>query len=458
MTALMPALAFVDLETTGASATKDRITEIGIVLVDEQGVREWSQLIYPQTRIPGFIEQLTGISNDMVADAPRFEAVAQQVETLLQGRLFIAHNARFDYSFLKNEFKRVGMIFRPSVLCTVKLSRTLFPQHAHHNLDSLIERHELQVESRHRALTDARLIYQFWNKLPDYFSQALINTTVQQLVNRSSLPSHIDPLLIYDLPESPGVYLFYGVNELPLYIGKSVNIKQRVLSHFSADHRHNKEMSLSQQLRRIEWVETAGELGALLMEAKLIKQLLPIYNQRLRRKNELCAWQLQQSDQLRPVLSWANDLNSGTQDNLYGLYHSQRDAQAAMRGIANEYQLCSGVLGLEKVAKGKPCFAYQLKKCKGACVGIEKPLDHAARLLIAMHKLKLASWPYSGAVGIREGNALHVIDHWCYLGTAENKTEAYDLLGAGRPEFGRDTYILLVKTLKKSQVIMLNSV
>ncbi|MFZ2452257.1 MAG: 3'-5' exonuclease [Methylovulum miyakonense] len=129
-----PRLAFVDLETTGGNASVDSITEIGIVLVDEDGVREWSQLIQPETRIPAFIEKLTGISNAMVADAPRFEEIAEKLDKLLSGYLFIAQNARFDYGFLKNAFNRSGRVFKPAVLCTVKLSRALFPEHQHHNL------------------------------------------------------------------------------------------------------------------------------------------------------------------------------------------------------------------------------------------------------------------------------------------------------------------------------------
>jgi len=444
-------MAFVDLETTGTNATADRITEIGIVLVDENGVREWSRLIQPQTRIPPFIEQLTGISNAMVSDAPRFEDVAEELAALLQGYLFIAHNARFDYGFLKNAFKRSGLTFQSTVLCTVKLSRLLFPEYKQHNLDSLIERYGLLVSGRHRALADAQLIHQFWQKIHLSHDAAVIDDTVKKLVGRSSLPSNIERSLVDDLPDSPGVYLFYGENDLPLYIGKSTNIRQRVLSHFTADHSHVKEMSLSQQLRRIDWIETAGELGALLMEAKLIKSLQPIHNRRLRRKNALCAWQLQQqAEHLRPVLTWADDLDFGAQDNLYGLYHSQRDAQKALRSIAEQNQLCLSVLGIEKTTKGRPCFARQLKKCNGACIGLEKPVEHAARLLIAMNKLKLATWRYPGAVAIQEGDELHVIDHWCYLGTAKNEADVQDLLGASRPEFDRDTYLILSKALKKS--------
>ncbi|BBL57364.1 3'-5' exonuclease family protein [Methylomonas koyamae] len=449
-------LAFVDLETTGATATKDRITEIGIVLVDTDGVREWNQLVNPQIRIPLFIEQMTGISNQMVAEMPSFAQVAGEVSELLEGRLFIAHNARFDYGFLKNEFSRVGMTFRPQVLCTVKLSRALYPQFHRHNLDSLIDRHGLKAKDRHRALADAQLIHQFWTQACEQFSEIVVDQAAQRLVGRSSLPSNIDPNLIHDLPEAPGVYLFYGENDLPLYIGKSVNIRNRVLAHFGADHKSNKEMSLAQQLRRIDWIETAGELGALLLEARLIKEKTPVHNQRLRRKNALCAWQLQQQgEQLKPVLSWAGELDFGAQDNLYGLYHSQRDAQKALRGVAEQHGLCLSVLGLEKTAAGRPCFGYQIKKCRGACVGLEAPLAHAARLLIAMQKLKLAVWPYPSAIGVREGEELHVIDRWCYLGTAKNEADIAELLQSGRPAFDRDTYMLLSKSLKKAEVVVL---
>lgn len=449
----MQPLAFVDLETTGASVSQDRITEIGMVLVDDDGIREWSKLVNPGIRIPAFIESMTGISNPMVAQAPVFAEIAAEVAELLQGRLFVAHNARFDYSFLKNAFKRLDISFQPAVLCTVKLSRSLFPHHHKHNLDSLIERHALTANDRHRALADAQLIHQFWQQLSNQFPAEVLSQTVQKLVNRSSLPSHIDPLLVHELPEAPGVYLFYGENELPLYIGKSINIRQRVLSHFSADHRHNKEMNLSQQLRRIDWIETAGELGALLTEAKLIKQLTPVYNQRLRRKNALCTWQLQQhGQQLQPVLAWADALNFGAQNNLYGLYHSQRDAQKALRNLAEKHQLCLSTIGLEKTAKDKPCFAYQIKRCKGACVGLEQPLQHASRLMQAMHSLKLSSWPYPAAIAICEAEDRHIIDHWCYLGTAKNQQEIDDLLSSGRPAFDRDTYMTLRKALTTAKI------
>ena len=285
-------LAFVDIETNGGVATVDGITEVGIVEVDEDGVREWSQLIRPEGRIPELIQRLTGISNEMVADAPRFAEVAEEIYNRLDGRLFIAHNARFDYGFLRNAFERVGLPLRPPVLCTVKLSRALFPEHRRHGLDALIERHGLVVGDRHRALADAQLVWQFWQLIHRQLDGELIDTTIARLLGRPALPPHLDPSIIDELPETPGVYLFYGENDLPLYVGKSKDIRTRVLSHFSADHSSAKEMSLSQQLRRIEWIETAGEVGALLLEAKLVKERQPIHNRRLRRSSGLCAWQL----------------------------------------------------------------------------------------------------------------------------------------------------------------------
>ncbi len=448
-------MAFVDLETTGGNPLVDRITEVGVVLVDQTGVHEWSQLLNPQTRIPVFIERLTGITNEMVSDAPSFEYIARELNTMLEGYLFIAHNARFDYGFLKNEFKRLDITFRPNILCSVKLSRALFPEYKHHNLDSLIARHDLTVSDRHRALGDAKLIHQFWQDIHNRFDADYITVIVKKLVGRPSIPSHLDDSLIQSLPDTPGVYMFYGENDLPLYVGKSTHIKQRVLSHFSSDYRHSKEMSLSQQLRRIDYIETAGEIGALLKEAQLIKTLQPIHNRRLRRSNDLCAWQLEQKeDCLTPVLTWADDLDFGGQENLYGLFRTQRDAHNALRKLAQDNNLCLGVLGLEKVSKGRPCFARQLHKCQGACVGEESMLSHALRLQQTMTKLRVNHWPYAGVIGIKEAEDLHVIDHWCYLGTAQAESDISALLEAGRPAFDKDTYMILNKALKASPEVV----
>ena len=157
-----PALAFVDIETTGSQFERDRITEIGIKTVEDGELREWERLINPHVYIPQNIQRLTGISPQMVSGKPSFEELAGEIKKELEGKIFIAHNARFDYGFLKASFKRVGIDFKPKVLCTVKLSRLLFPNQARHNLDTIIQSHRLEVRARHRALGDADVLYQFW--------------------------------------------------------------------------------------------------------------------------------------------------------------------------------------------------------------------------------------------------------------------------------------------------------
>lgn len=181
-------LIFVDLETTGANLVNDRITEIGIVAVDPDGrIERWSTFVNPGRPIPEFIQGLTGISDEMVETAPSFETLADTVRARLQDGLFIAHNARFDYGFLHHAFARSGHALNSEMLCTVKLSRALFPAEKKHNLDSLIARHELIPEARHRALADADLLWQLWRKLNAVVPYDVFSKTVQTLRQQPKL-------------------------------------------------------------------------------------------------------------------------------------------------------------------------------------------------------------------------------------------------------------------------------
>ncbi len=284
----MPALAFVDLETTGATNSIDRITEIGIVEVDADGsVREWQQLVNPGIPISPFIEQLTGISNAMVADAPPFAQVAAETLRRLEGRLFIAHNARFDYGFLKSEFKRLEIGFRATSICTVKLSRDLYPEHKRHNLDSLIERHGLVAAARHRALADAQLIHQFWQKIHVDRDQASIDAALDLQHAHPTLPEGLDPRLIDALPEAPGIFIFFGEHlgqsGQALFVGRSRDIRQHVLGHFVARPASERKGKLARSVRHIEWQEIGDNTAAQLREQALIRQLSPVYNRKIRR-------------------------------------------------------------------------------------------------------------------------------------------------------------------------------
>lgn len=451
-------IAFVDIETTGGPTQRESITEIGIVEVDPSGVREWSTLVKPAGRIPDHIERLTGISNAMVADAPSFAQVADEVFNRLDGRLFAAHNARFDHGHLRAAFRRVGMDIRPRVLCTVKLSRRLFPEQARHSLDHLIARHRLSVSARHRALGDASLLWQFWQCLHGRFAPGRLDEVVRELIGQPTLPPHLDPCVLDNLPDTPGVYLFFGENELPLYIGKSTRLRTRVLSHFSADHLSDRELSLSQQVRRIDWQETAGEIGALIREAELVKRMQPTHNRLLRRNRSLCAWRLG-SDLLgdwQLELVEGDHLDPGRQDDLYGFFRSRRDAANRLRKLAQENGLCPPLLGLEKRPAAGRCFNHQLKRCRGACAGQESPQAHGLRLIEAMHGLKVKTWPHPGAIGLREGPVIHVIDGWRYLGAARTDQELAETLASGRPAFDLDIYRILVKAMACLPLISLD--
>ena len=455
-----PDLAFVDIETTGSHFDRDRITEIGIKTLAGNDIQVWEQLINPQTFIPQNIQRLTGISPQMVENQPSFEEVARELKQELEGKIFIAHNARFDYGFIKASFKRIGIDFKPKVLCTVKLSRLLFPDQPRHNLDTIINTHHLQVSARHRALGDADLLLQFWRVCETRFGKEKLNEVINQLVGNPSLPPNIDQELVDSIPDAPGCYIFYGENKAPLYIGKSISLRSRVMGHFQGALTQRKEMKLSLQVRDIDWIETSGELGALILESQLIKERMPSMNIKLRRSKDLCAWSLETGPKgiLQPALVNQKDLLPGLQDNLYGLFYSKREAHSYLKAVAKKYRLCEVLLGIEKGEDGKSCFGYQVKQCGGACIGMMATEIHNLQLKTAMNLYKVQVWPYEGPIAINDGGEMIVLDKWCYLGTAINEDELVELKSTGDAEFDLDIYKIVKKALAgnyKNQVIQL---
>lgn len=281
---MLPCYVMLDLETTGGNATVDRITEIAAVRV-EDGVEvdRWTTLVNPGLAIPFFIQNLTGITDGMVERAPSFKDVADRLLALLDGAVFVAHNVRFDHGFVLHELGRLGRHLKINTLCTVRLSRKLYPQHKSHGLDALLLRHGLRTQARHRAMGDVEVVLQWLQIAQTELGAERVTQEATALLQRSaSLP----PLLetpVTDLPDTPGVYLFYGEGPAPLYIGKSVNLRSRVLAHFQSASKLVREQRIAQAVRRVEWRETAGELGARLLEAQLVRQLKPTLNRKPRR-------------------------------------------------------------------------------------------------------------------------------------------------------------------------------
>jgi DNA polymerase-3 subunit epsilon len=454
-----PAVAFVDLETTGTRAADDRVTEVGIVRVeaDPAGgpprVEEWSSLVDPGVPIPPAIQAITGITDAMVRGAPPFPALAPAIAERLDGAVFVAHNARFDFGFLKHEFARVERAFTAKVLCSVRLSRRLFPEERSHGLDALIARHGLAGADRHRALGDARAVWQFVQLLYESLPDEAIEAAVKRLLKTPSLPPQLPPDVLEGIPEGPGVYLFYGDNPLPLYIGKSRHLRERVASHFSSDWRSETDQRLSAEVRRIDVQPTAGELGALLREATLVKSLMPAHNRALRRKADAGLMQLREDAQ--PVFVAAAALAAGEPIAGYGPFSSKRAMRETLMSLAHDHALCWRRLGLERRADG-PCFGRQVRKCAGACDGGEPSEAHDQRLRAALEALALPGWPWPGPALVREADAagervdVHVVHDWCWIGTARDEGELAGLLEApARPAFDLDVVRLLLRLWAK---------
>ena len=263
-------------------------------------------------------------------------------------------------------------------------------------------------------------------------------------------PQHLRAQVVV-APQAPGVYIFHGnEGDLPLYIGKSVNLRARLLSHL----RNADEARMLRQAQRISVERTTGEIGALLLEARLIKQLQPLYNQKLRRSRQLCAWQLPE-DGLPLQLVFSRDVNFSLASRLYGLYSSRQAAVDALRSLADTHRLCYAQMGLEKVPKGRACFRATLQQCSGVCCGREESAVHDARLMAALEAVQLHCWPYAGPIGLVERwedvIQVHAIDQWSYLGSASG-VEAARALQQQATGFDADGYKILCKPLLSGSV------
>ncbi|WP_310615111.1 endonuclease [Limnohabitans sp.] len=258
----------------------------------------------------------------------------------------------------------------------------------------------------------------------------------------------IDPASLAALPRTPGVYIFKGEGTLPLYIGKSVDIRSRVMSHLRAPD----EASMIAQTRRIDFVETAGEIGALLLESRMIKEQSPLFNQRLRRVRTLCSIRLTSTDKGNlPEVVDSKSVNLGETAGLYGLFSSDHAAKAMLKELSQQHRLCMSVLGLEKTS-ARGCFGLQIKTCLGACVGKEDRHTHDQRLLSALVDSQVEVWPFSGPIDVIEESdgwvQRHRVNNWCYLGTQCSKVGTTSKLNAFKQNnFDLDSYKILVKPI-----------
>ncbi len=451
-------LAIVDVETTGGNASSNRIIEIAVIRVSGGELKEtFSTLINPETSVPPFVAWLTGIRGADLRGAPLFADIKDRLLELFDGALFVAHNARFDYSFVRSEFEREGVTFSPQLLCTMRLSRHLFPQFRQHGLDSIIGRHGITVAERHRALGDARAVWDFLRQLDTSYGSERLTDALTRVLKKPAAPMLISQSLLDGLPERPGVYIFYDSQGTPLYVGKSINVKSRVLSHFSVEEDSIRSEILRKTVTDIEVVPMMGELGALLMEASHIKKLAPALNKRSRPgKKIVIARRVKGKEgyETVEVVSVAR-LPVNEIGRIVGVFKSQKQAREVLWQALRTHRLCPRIMGLEK---GEGSCAYRpLGRCEGACSGEERPASYNRRFDLAFRDQGIRQWPFKGPVAVieygpkRTTGDVFIVDRWCVIDAFRFDETGQWRLFKGDSSLNYEAYKILVSYVNRQR-------
>jgi DNA polymerase-3 subunit epsilon len=276
--------AIVDIETTGGNASGSRITEIAILIHDgEKIIDRYETLVNPQRDIPLQIFALTGINNEMVKDAPVFGDIAETVFRYLDNRIFVAHNVNFDYSFIKHQLELEGFKFSATKLCTVRMSRKIRPGFYSYSLGNLCNILGIDIQNRHRAGGDAEATAILFGKLIEWDEEGIISEMIKKNSKEQQLPPNLPKEDFLNLPSTPGVYYFRDQNGKVIYVGKAINLKKRVASHFTGHNPSPQRQHFMRSIYNISYEICATEMMALLLECSEIKRLWPAYNRALKK-------------------------------------------------------------------------------------------------------------------------------------------------------------------------------
>jgi DNA polymerase-3 subunit epsilon len=377
--------AIIDIETTGPNASSDKIIEIAIIVHDgDQIVNQFSSLVNPECIIPPFISRLTGIDNEMVADAPKFYEVAKRIVEITNDTVFVAHNATFDYNFIRHEFKSLGFNFSKDFLCTLRLAKKLLPGLPAYGLGRLNGFLNLQIENRHRAFGDAEATVKLFEILIEKntgsadFSEFLQNDYINY-----RYPPGFDKSIVENLPESCGVYYMHDEQGTIIYIGKSKNIRSRVMTHFS-NKQSKKAVALRNSIHSITFELTGNELVALLLESDEIKKWQPQFNSAQRRTYTNYGIYLSQDENGYFNLSTSLQ-NDDDEDQAIVVASSLNHATQIIGRLIDRFTLCQKLC--EQDIHGK-CFNYTVRLCNGACEGLETADVYNKRVIRAVKSLK----------------------------------------------------------------------
>lgn len=376
--------AIVDIETTGGHASASSITEIAIFIHDgQQIVQQYETLVNPGMPIPRYIQALTGITDDMVADAPRFEEVAEQVFTLLQGQIFIAHNVNFDYSFLKFQLDAAGYRLQSRKLCTVRLSRKVFPGFPSYSLGNLCRQLNINIVQRHRATGDALATVQVFERILAADKEGAIAAALNVRSKEQWLPLHLPLEQVVELPICPGVYYFHNEKGKVVYVGKARNIKKRVTSHFTGNSAGRKKQEFIRNIYGISYEKTGTELMAFILESIEIRRLWPPYNNAQKRIESKFGFYVfeDQGGYLRLAIEKRRKYSTPVYT-----FNLLTDGHQRMRELVREFKLCPKLCFLQ--TDNDTCIGVAEKSCKGACDKKEKPAKYNQRVTAAIEHLK----------------------------------------------------------------------
>ncbi len=385
----------IDIETTGLSPDKEKITEIAIYVFDgKQIVDEFVSLVNPERPIPYFITRLTGITNEMVQKAPKFYEIAKKIIEITENRLFVAHNVEFDYGFIKAEFAALGYEFKRDKLCTVKLSKKLIPGKKSYSLGKLTEELGIQINGRHRAAGDAYATVQLFNYILKLDAES--KPLIEEMTFHSIKGLHplFDRKVLEELPEKTGVYYFYDENDKLIYIGKSINIRSRILQHLS-NNSTKKSIEMKSKITNVSYELTGSELIALLLESNEIKKNMPLYNRSQRRTS--FNFGIYSFVDQNGYLNFEIRKNAGSSIPLSS-FTNMMAAKNFIGQMVVKYELCQKLSGLYQSSGS--CFNYSIKECKGACIKEESPDEYNRRANKALASLE---YPYHDFLLIDKG-------------------------------------------------------
>lgn len=374
--------AITDIETTGGYASANGITEIAVYVFDgHEIIDKFETLVNPLQPVPHFIEVLTGITNEMVQNAPSFAEIAPRLADLLHDKVFVAHNVNFDYSFINHQLIEAGFQLNSKKLCTVRYARKIFPKLSSYSLGNLCRHFEIPIQNRHRAAGDARATVELFKLLKENDINNHLFTMVGKQSKEQFLPPFLNKEDIDQLPLTPGVYYFHDAKDKIVYVGKAIQLKKRVLSHFSNNKPTRQKQEFLRNIQRISFQQCGTELMASVLETIEIKRLWPKYNRAI--KGFEASYGLYVFEDGNGYLRVAVDRKHKHLKAVQSFYN-RYEAVNELKRIANDFSLCYKLCFIDRSAE----VSCSSENCKGACSKKEKTTAYNKRVLKAVEQLK----------------------------------------------------------------------